>query len=156
MPDGNDVSASLKIRLAAQTDAGQILRLVHEQYREKDLEEPFAADKVMTIIVRVIAAGQAFVLGDSASNRIVGTIGLDVQADHFTVVPHMIDLWTYVLPKHRSLPAFKLLIRAAEALAEERQVRPRLAIFGTKDLDRRAKLYQRSGYRPVAIMFEKE
>lgn len=159
MPDGADAPTDLKIRQAVQQDASMIFRLLTTMHAENLKGFPdIEPSKAMMKIVHVIAMQGAFVLGgvENGQNRIVGTIGLEIQSDWFSNDKYICDVWTYIKPSHRSKGAFNLLVDKASEVAENLEAPLRLGIVGMNKIDVKTKLYARMGLKPAGVSFIKE
>ncbi len=156
----------MKIRQAAMADASTILKLCARMHGEASLDMPdIDPVKAMHRIVHVIGNGGAYVVGAAKNDgpmTVVGTIGLEVQQDWYSSSDYVADVWLYVHTEHRSLAAWRALKHLAEAMAKDLDVPVRLGVFdGGRDargrtiLGRKTKLYERHGYEPVAVLFQK-
>ena len=135
-----------------------LLRKFHDEVAAVDLP-PVDDGVLLTKITQQLVAGRVYIC--ISDKRLVGSLALAVDQFWWSGTPYIGDVWFYVLPKYRSYAVFRAFVAEAEAFqAEIIGDQPHLVpiMFGTmtgEDVDRKAKLYQRVGFKPAGGLFVK-
>jgi GNAT superfamily N-acetyltransferase len=148
--------AKLRIRRAALADVSEIVKLLDQEHKDAPLDlPPIDYEKATHHILHVLFKGIVFMLGQEVNGKtvITGTMGLQLGSPWYSGEVWISDAWLYVKPKYRSYPAFKTLVSAAIAVAEERQLPLSLGNLTGHDPDRMDRLYERMDLHRVGSQF---
>lgn len=107
------------VRAARASDEAELLELVRRHHAESGLGS-FSPEKVLSVLRRAFDPGRnaPVAVGVVGQDQIEGSIGLMVDEPWASETPMLVELWTYVLPRHRASSHLKDLTAWARRMAE--------------------------------------
>ena len=133
----------MQIRKAGPLDISAIVHLLVDMHNNAEVPlSPIHSETLVAKVNEVIHRGVVFVA--MKENMLIGSIGGKVMSDWWAENKYLSDLWLYVSPE---------LIKNFKNVGNEAKIPVRLGHIFSGDIDRKDKLFEKSGFKKVGSVF---
>ena len=142
----------MQIRKAGPLDISAIVHLLVDMHNNAEVPlSPIHSETLVAKVNEVIHRGVVFVA--MKENMLIGSIGGKVMSDWWAENKYLSDLWLYVSPDHRKSSAGIELLKNFKNVGNEAKIPVRLGHIFSGDIDRKDKLFEKSGFKKVGSVF---